>query len=105
MTTRHSHRSWWRIGIGSLRRSPAFPVTPAPQIVYKQAGTSAYRDIASKGVTDGVVRVDYTNGYDASGGRTTSLRTFNQTGTLSTRPGYDDVTGLGTPNIAGLLGK
>ena len=45
-----------------------------------------------------------TNGFDGSAGLTTSLRTFDQTGTISTRPGYDDVTGLGTPNIAGLLG-
>ena len=26
------------------------------------------------------------------------LRTFDQTGTLHTTPGYDDVTGVGTPN-------
>ena len=26
-----------------------------------------------------------------------SLRTMNQTGTLHTTPGYDDVTGFGTP--------
>ena len=72
--------------------------------LYQLAGTPAYRDIAAQGVTDGVVRVDYKNGFDGSAGLTTSLRTFNQTGTISTRPGYDDVTGLGTPNIAGLLG-
>jgi subtilase family serine protease len=73
--------------------------------LYKKAGSPAYRDIASQGVTDGVVRVDYTNGFDASAGLITSLRTFNQTGTIFTRPGYDDVTGLGTPNIAGLLNQ
>jgi hypothetical protein len=28
----------------------------------------------------------------------TSLRTLNQTGTIFTRPGYDDVTGVGSPN-------
>ena len=27
-----------------------------------------------------------------------SLRTFNQTLSLQTAPGYDDVTGLGTPD-------
>ncbi len=27
----------------------------------------------------------------------TSLRTFNQTQSISTRPGYDDVTGVGSP--------
>ena len=53
-------------------------------------------------VTDGVVRVDYVNGCDNSAGLITSLRTFNQTGTIYTRPGYDDVTGVGTPNIDNL---
>lgn len=53
---------------------------------------------------DGVVRVNYNNGFDASGGTTTVLRTFNQTGSIYARPGYDDVTGVGSPNIGGLLG-
>ena len=34
---------------------------------------------------------------DATEGISTSLRTFNQTGTIYTRKGYDDVTGVGTP--------
>jgi hypothetical protein len=33
----------------------------------------------------------------------TSLRTLNDTGTIFTRPGYDDVTGVGTPNGAAYL--
>ncbi len=28
----------------------------------------------------------------------TSLRTFDQTESLATTPGYDDVTGIGSPN-------
>ncbi|HEY5114218.1 MAG TPA: hypothetical protein VIJ00_01700, partial [Nakamurella sp.] len=108
--------SEYRIG-GTSLSSPLFAgvIAVADQVVggslgflnyklYQRAGTPAYRDVASQGVTDGVVRVDYTNGFDGSAGLITSLRTFNQTGTISTRPGYDDVTGLGTPNIAGLLG-
>ncbi|MGN6636156.1 MAG: S53 family peptidase, partial [Oryzihumus sp.] len=67
--------------------------------LYRIGGSSAYRDVNhGRSVTDGVVRVDFTNGFDASGGTVTSLRTFNQTGTIYTRPGYDDVTGLGSPN-------
>jgi subtilase family serine protease len=66
--------------------------------LYGLAGTSAYRDITGTGVTNGVVRVDYVNGYSSAGGTTTTLRTFNQTGTLHTRVGYDDVTGMGTPD-------
>ncbi|MGZ4719239.1 S53 family peptidase [Oryzihumus sp.] len=67
--------------------------------LYRIGGSSAFRDVNhGRSVTDGVVRVDFTNGFDASGGTVTSLRTFNQTGTIYTRPGYDDVTGLGSPN-------
>jgi subtilase family serine protease len=67
--------------------------------LYRVGGSSAFRDVNhGRAVTDGVVRVDFTNGFDASAGTVTSLRTFNQTGTIYTRPGYDDVTGLGSPN-------
>jgi subtilase family serine protease len=59
--------------------------------------TGAVRDI--KHVDGAVIRVDYVNGLDAKDGLTTSARTFDY-GELSihTRPGYDNVTGLGVPN-------
>jgi len=56
-----------------------------------------------RAVTDGVVRVDYVNGYNAAKGTVTTLRTLNQTGSIYTRKGYDDVTGVGSPNAAALL--
>jgi hypothetical protein len=37
---------------------------------------------------------------DASDGLSYVLRTANQTLSLQTTPGYDDVTGLGTPTIS-----
>jgi hypothetical protein len=37
---------------------------------------------------------------DASAGLSYRLRTANQTLSLATTPGYDDVTGLGTPTAA-----
>ena len=46
----------------------------------------------------GVVRVDYANGFDASGGLLYSVRTFNQDSSLTTTKGWDTVTGLGVPN-------
>ena len=50
-------------------------------------------------VTGGVVRVDYNNSVDAADGTTTSVRTFDFQGlTIHTAPGYDNVTGLGTPD-------
>jgi subtilase family serine protease len=65
--------------------------------IYRLAGSLAFRDVASAGVTTGVVRNDYVNGVDATDGTVTSLRTLNDTDTTFTRPGYDDVTGVGTP--------
>jgi len=35
---------------------------------------------------------------DATDGTTTKLRSMNTTGTIHTRPGYDDVTGVGSPD-------
>ena len=69
--------------------------------LYSLAGTSAFHDVDhGRKVTTGVVRVDFVNGVDDKAGLTTSLRTLGQTGTLYTRKGYDDVTGIGTPNGA-----
>src|SRR5215469_1185912 len=69
-------------------------------LLYSHAGTSAFTDVVSPSSTVAMVRVDYVNGVDASGGTTTSLRTANQTLSLATTPGWDDVTGLGTPTAA-----
>jgi hypothetical protein len=43
------------------------------------------------------VRTNFKNGVDAADGLSYVLRTMNQTPSLATTPGYDDVTGLGTP--------
>ncbi|HEU5424469.1 MAG TPA: hypothetical protein VFU72_13065, partial [Nitrolancea sp.] len=71
--------------------------------LYGAAGTSAFRDVVDPASTVAVVRVDYVNGQNGDDGLRTSLRTMNQTGTLHTRPGYDDVTGVGTPNGSNFL--
>lgn len=105
--------SEYRIG-GTSLSSPLFAgvVAVANQVnggnlgflnprMYRLAGTDAFRDVNhGRAVTDGVVRVDYVNGFNAADGTTTSLRTLNQTGSIYTRPGYDDVTGVGSPNGA-----
>jgi hypothetical protein len=57
-----------------------------------------FRDIVNPAGALADVRNDYVNGVDDSDGVTTSLRSFNTTGTIATRPGYDDVTGVGSPN-------
>ena len=44
------------------------------------------------------VRTDWANFLKPHQGQLFTLRSLNQTGTLHTTPGYDDVTGLGSPN-------
>ena len=64
------------------------------------AHQGAFTDVTTPGSTVAVVRTNYVNGVDASNGRVYRLRTANQTLSLQTTPGYDDVTGLGTPTAA-----
>ncbi len=108
--------SEYRIG-GTSLSSPLFAgvVAVANQVaghslgflnpaLYGLVGTDAFRDVDhGRQVTDGVVRRSYNNGVDASAGVTTYLRTLNQTGSIYTRKGYDDVTGVGSPNGAAFL--
>jgi len=65
------------------------------------AARSATLDItkADLGSYPGAVRVDYVNGVDASNGYTYTARWFDRDDnlTIHVRPGYDDVTGLGSP--------
>jgi subtilase family serine protease len=65
--------------------------------LYRLAGTRAFRDVVDPPRTVAVVRTGFNNGLDPRRGRTFYLRTMNQTGTLHTTPGYDNVTGLGSP--------
>jgi subtilase family serine protease len=74
--------------------------------LYSLYGTAAFYDPRPKSGV-GVVRVDYVNGVDASDGTATSLRSIDVTvgTTLRVRRGYDNVTGVGTPNGAKFLGS
>jgi subtilase family serine protease len=82
------------------------PIGFANPAIYDRYGTSAYHDVTDfplgKGRTVAVVRVDYVNGFDASGGTVDSLRALGQDQSLHAKVGYDDVTGVGTP-AAGYL--
>jgi subtilase family serine protease len=71
--------------------------------LYRVAGSAAFHDIVPSTGQLAVVRNDYANKVDASGGVTTSLRTLDHDSSLATAPGYDNVTGLGTPNGAAFL--
>jgi hypothetical protein len=69
----------------------------ANPVFYALAGSAAFRDIVNPASTVAVVRTNYVNGVDATAGLAYRLRTMNQTLSLQTTSGYDDVTGLGTP--------
>jgi subtilase family serine protease len=75
-------------------------VNPA---LYRLSGTQAIRDIRPSPTQIAVVRNDFNNGVNASGGITTTLRSADLDGTLHTTRGYDDVTGLGAPGASRLL--
>jgi subtilase family serine protease len=68
--------------------------------IYSHA--SAFTDVTGSGPDAGNVRVDYANGTDASGGLLYSVRTFNQDSSLGVGTGWDNVTGLGSPNAGWL---
>jgi len=69
----------------------------ANPLLYRLNRTSAVTDITNPASTIAVVRTNYVNNVDASAGLVYRLRTMNQTLTLHTTPGWDDVTGIGTP--------
>ncbi len=69
----------------------------ANPLFYSLAGSAAFTDITHPSSTVAVVRANYVNSIDASAGVVYRLRTMDQTLSLNASPGYDDVTGLGTP--------
>jgi len=76
------------------RGSPHGFANPA---LYAIAGSSAVRDVTTPRSTVAAVRTDYCDSLTAASGIFYSLRTMNQDLSLSTGPGWDDVTGIGTP--------
>jgi subtilase family serine protease len=68
-------------------------------LLYTLIGTPALHDIVAPSHPVSQVRTNYTNGVDASGGKTYLLQTIDvQSSTLHDTPGWDDETGVGTPN-------
>jgi subtilase family serine protease len=70
--------------------------------IYAQAGSGTYTDVKGTPKDAGNVRVDYANGVDPADGLLYSVRTFNQDSTLTVARGWDDVTGIGSPNAGWL---
>ncbi|MFG3271025.1 S53 family peptidase [Streptomyces luteogriseus] len=67
--------------------------------IYAKYGSKVYHDVTDNPTGKGlaVARVDFVNGYDATGGLATSARSLGKDSSLSAVKGYDDVTGVGTP--------
>jgi len=78
----------------------------ANPLLYAKAGTSAFHDVRQPPSPMAVARVNYTNSVDASAGYSAaSLRSLGADAvlTIHVRTGYDDVTGIGSPNGAAFL--
>jgi hypothetical protein len=68
----------------------------ANPLIYSLAGSGAYYDVTPQGDV-GNVRSDFVNGQNADNGLAYSVRTFDQDSSLTTGPGWDDVSGVGSP--------
>jgi subtilase family serine protease len=71
--------------------------------LYKLYRGASFRDITAPKSKVGVVRTDYVNNTNAAGGLQMVLRGAGDTGTLTSAVGYDDSTGLGSPNGVSFL--
>ncbi|MEU5099891.1 S53 family peptidase [Streptomyces sp. NPDC020996] len=71
----------------------------ANPLIYARYGSKVYYDVTDRptGNDLAVARVDFANGYDATDGLITSVRSLGKDSSLSAVKGYDDVTGVGTP--------
>ncbi|MDT4977323.1 MAG: hypothetical protein QOG98_3081 [Pseudonocardiales bacterium] len=67
-------------------------------VIYSNATSGVFTDVKGTPKDAGDVRVDYANGLDASGGLLYSVRAFNQDSSLTVTKGWDNVTGVGSPN-------
>jgi subtilase family serine protease len=66
--------------------------------IYSSKSKPAFTDVAGSPSDVGNVRADFANTQDESGGVLYSVRLFNHDSSLSTAPGWDNVTGVGSPN-------
>ena len=92
-------------GVQALaQQAQGFPIGFANPELYRRSTSSTLRDVTDHPygpqTTLADVRVDYVNGFDASGGTSVSLRALGSDSSLVATRGYDEVTGLGSPTAA-----
>jgi subtilase family serine protease len=93
-------------GIAALAQQQAGrPLGLVNGTLYASSTTSALHDVVAPAQSVGAARVDYVNSQNAADGLSTTLRLmgYDQVLTIHTRPGYDDVTGVGTPAGEGFV--
>lgn len=84
-----------------LDHHPLGFINPA---LYRMNGGKALHDIAPSATQRGVTRTDWVNSVDASKGITTAFRSFDdEAQSLHLRPGYDNITGVGSPRGTAFL--
>jgi subtilase family serine protease len=66
--------------------------------IYALAGTRGLRDVQKVPAVKSAVTRNFFNGIDGADGYYYALSTFGQLGTLTVAKGYDDTTGVGSPN-------
>jgi subtilase family serine protease len=72
--------------------------------IYALAGSPVLHDIKGKSPFSAVVRVNYNNSVDASDGTSVILRSLDdEAQTLHLAPGWDNLTGVGTPDGPGYV--
>lgn len=74
------------------------PVGFINPLVYANQGKAAMTDVLPPSSPTAAVRTDYANLLNGSAGLKFQLQTIDFPTTIATRKGYDDVTGIGTPN-------
>ena len=67
-------------------------------VIYDNAHSGIFTDIKGGPPVPGVVRPDFANTQDQSDGLLYSVRLFDKDSSLTTVRGWDDVTGVGSPN-------
>jgi subtilase family serine protease len=98
----------YRIG-GTSLASPLFAGMTALKIEHSGHGLgllnpeiyahlTQFTDVTNAPTQPGNVRPDYVDGVDGKSGIEYSVRTFGNDASLKTSKGWDDVTGVGTPN-------
>jgi hypothetical protein len=86
------------LAIAAQRAGHAFGL--ANPVLYNARATSLDITKADRATYPGAIRSDFVNGVDGTNGFAYTLRWFDQDEGLSihVRDGYDDVTGVGSPN-------